>query len=47
MTRIALLDYGSGNLRSLLVDGGRKVLAGQTSATEVMRVTRLASESEG
>jgi type IV pilus assembly protein PilB len=36
----------SGNLRSLLIDGGRKVLSGRTSATEVMRVTRLASEGE-
>jgi type IV pilus assembly protein PilB len=35
-----------GNLRSLLADGGRKVLAGQTSATEVMRVTRMAAEVE-
>jgi type II secretory ATPase GspE/PulE/Tfp pilus assembly ATPase PilB-like protein len=35
---------GSGNLRSLLADGGRKVLEGRTSATEVMRVTRLAAE---
>jgi type II secretory ATPase GspE/PulE/Tfp pilus assembly ATPase PilB-like protein len=35
-----------GHLRSLLADGGRKVLAGQTSATEVMRVTRLAAEVE-
>jgi len=36
----------AGNLRTLLADGGRKVLAGSTSATEVMRVTRLASTGE-
>jgi type II secretory ATPase GspE/PulE/Tfp pilus assembly ATPase PilB-like protein len=44
LTEIRRAAEGSGNLRSLLVDGGRKVLAGRTSATEVMRVTRLASE---
>jgi type IV pilus assembly protein PilB len=36
----------SGRLSTLLVDGARKVLAGSTSATEVMRVTRLAAEAE-
>ena len=36
----------SGRLSTLLVDGARKVLAGSTSATEVMRVTRLAAEVE-
>ncbi len=36
----------TGNLSSLLADGGRKVVAGQTSATEVMRVTRLAAGVE-
>ena len=46
LTKIRRTAEGSGNLRSLLVDGGRKVLAGRTSATEVMRVTRLASEGE-
>ena len=46
LTTIRRAAEGSGNLRSLLVDGGRKVLAGQTSATEVMRVTRLASEGD-
>jgi type IV pilus assembly protein PilB len=35
-----------GNLSTLLKDGGRKVLAGFTSATEVMRVTRLAADVE-
>ncbi|MFN0007066.1 MAG: GspE/PulE family protein [Planctomycetota bacterium] len=44
LTAIRRAAEASGNLRSLLVDGARKVLAGQTSATEVMRVTRLASE---
>jgi type IV pilus assembly protein PilB len=34
---------GSGNLQSLVADGGRKVLRGETSVTEVLRVTRLAS----
>jgi len=46
LTAIRRTAERSGNLRSLLVDGGRKVLAGSTSATEVMRVTRLASEGE-
>jgi type IV pilus assembly protein PilB len=32
----------SGNLRGLLADGARKVLRGDTSTTEVMRVVRLA-----
>ena len=36
----------SGNLRSLLADGGRKVLRGDTTTTEVMRVVRLAHETE-
>ena len=36
----------SGNLRSLIADGARKVVAGHTSATEVMRVTRLLAEVE-
>ncbi len=35
-----------GNLSTLLKDGARKVLAGFTSATEVMRVTRLAADVE-
>jgi type IV pilus assembly protein PilB len=35
-----------GSLRSLLADGARKVLAGQTSPTEVMRVVRLAASVE-
>ncbi len=34
---------GSGNLQSLVADGARKVLRGETSVTEVLRVTRLAS----
>ena len=34
----------SGALHSLLVDGARKVLAGRTSSTEVLRVTRQAKE---
>jgi type IV pilus assembly protein PilB len=33
----------SGNMRTLLADGARKVLRGDTSTTEVMRVVRLAS----
>jgi type IV pilus assembly protein PilB len=33
----------SGNLRALLADGARKVLRGDTSTTEVMRVVRLAT----
>ncbi|MBL8858512.1 MAG: type II/IV secretion system protein [Planctomycetes bacterium] len=36
----------SGNLRSLLADGARKVLRGDTSTTEVMRVVRLATHLE-
>jgi type II secretory ATPase GspE/PulE/Tfp pilus assembly ATPase PilB-like protein len=36
----------SGALRSLLQDGARKILRGDTSTTEVMRVTRLAASSE-
>jgi len=36
----------SGNLHALLADGARKVLSGQTSTAEVMRVTRLAAEVE-
>jgi type II secretory ATPase GspE/PulE/Tfp pilus assembly ATPase PilB-like protein len=35
-----------GNLRSLLADGARKVLAGQTSTTEILRVVRLAASVE-
>jgi type II secretory ATPase GspE/PulE/Tfp pilus assembly ATPase PilB-like protein len=35
-----------GHLSTLLVDGARKVLAGLTSPTEVMRVTRLAADVE-
>ena len=33
---------GTGNLRSLISDGALKVLRGDTTTTEVMRVTRLA-----
>jgi type II secretory ATPase GspE/PulE/Tfp pilus assembly ATPase PilB-like protein len=36
----------SGNLRTLLADGARKVLRGDTSTTEVMRVVRLAAQLE-
>jgi type IV pilus assembly protein PilB len=36
----------SGNLRTLLADGARKVLRGDTSTTEVMRVVRLATQLE-
>jgi type II secretory ATPase GspE/PulE/Tfp pilus assembly ATPase PilB-like protein len=36
----------SGNLRTLLADGARKVLRGDTSTTEVMRVVRLAAQWE-
>ncbi len=36
----------SGNLRGLLADGARKVLRGDTSTTEVMRVVRLATNLE-
>jgi type IV pilus assembly protein PilB len=35
-----------GKLSTLLTDGARKVVAGSTSPTEVMRVTRLAAEVE-
>ncbi len=35
-----------GNLRSLLTDGARKVLAGRTSTTEILRVVRLAASIE-
>ena len=38
---------GSGALRALLADGARKVVAGETSVTEVMRVTRLAAAIAG
>ncbi len=33
-----------GTLRSLLTDGARKVLRGETSTAEILRVTRLAAE---
>jgi type II secretory ATPase GspE/PulE/Tfp pilus assembly ATPase PilB-like protein len=36
----------SGNLRGLLADGARKVLRGDTSTVEVMRVVRLATNLE-
>jgi len=36
----------SGNLRTLLADGARKVLRGDTSTTEVMRVVRMAAQLE-
>ncbi len=34
----------SGSLRTLLTDGARKVLRGDTSTAEVLRVTRLGAE---
>jgi type II secretory ATPase GspE/PulE/Tfp pilus assembly ATPase PilB-like protein len=36
----------SGSLHALLADGARKVLRGDTSTTEVMRVVRLAATVE-
>jgi type II secretory ATPase GspE/PulE/Tfp pilus assembly ATPase PilB-like protein len=33
----------TGALRPLVTDGARKVLAGETSVNEVVRVTRLAA----
>jgi len=36
---------GTGRLRPLLVDGARKVLQGQTTVTEILRVARSADQS--
>ncbi len=38
---------GSGRLRPLAIDGARKVLAGRTTAEEVLRVTRAATAGAG
>ncbi len=42
LERIRASALASGHLRPLLISGASKVLAGQTTVTEVLRVTRLA-----
>jgi len=42
--RIRSAALSSGNLKPLIVDGARKVLAGRTTVTEVLRVTRAQGE---
>ena len=44
LERIRASALASGNLRPLIASGARKVLAGQTDVTEVLRVTRAALE---
>ncbi len=46
LEKIRASALSSGHLRPLLVSGAHKVLAGATSVTEVLRVTRAAAEED-
>ncbi|MEY4774303.1 MAG: Type secretion system protein [Planctomycetota bacterium] len=46
LDQIRAAAIASGRMRTLLVDGARKVARGDTSTTEVVRVTRLAGSVE-